>query len=112
MLLISGASIALVVTAWLWSSHAVQVGAVVGIYLLMGWMAIFGLDEMIEAMPTGALAWLLAGGILFSLGAVIYILKRPNFVPGIFGFHEIWHVFVVLGALSHFILVARYVALG
>ena len=87
-------------------------GLSAGIYLLMGWMSIFGLGEMIESMPPGALAWLLAGGTLFSLGAVIYILKRPNFVPGIFGFHEIWHIFVIFGALSHFILVARYVAWG
>jgi hemolysin III len=52
----------------------------------------------------------LVGGILFSIGAVIYTAKRPDLFPGTFGFHEVWHIFVILGALSHYILVARYVA--
>ncbi len=81
-----------------------------GVYLAMGWMAIFAMQEILEAMPVGALAWLLAGGILFSLGALVYIFKRPNFWPGVFGFHEVWHIFVILGCLAHFILVAAYVA--
>ena len=81
-----------------------------GIYLLMGWMAVIAIREMLTAMPVGALVWLLAGGILFTLGALVYILKRPDFFPGVFGFHEVWHIFVILGCLAHFILVAAYVA--
>jgi hemolysin III len=81
-----------------------------GIYLAMGWMAIGGLGEMLRTMPAGALAWLFAGGLFFTFGAVIYISRRPNFKPGAFGFHELWHIMVILGALSHYILVAAYVA--
>jgi hemolysin III len=81
-----------------------------GIYLVMGWMAVFAAREILTAMPVGALAWLLAGGVLFSLGALVYILKRPDLWPGKFGFHEVWHIFVILGCLAHFILVAAYVA--
>lgn len=81
-----------------------------GIYLVMGWLAIFGLKEMLATMPAGALLWLLAGGLFYSAGAVIYITKKMDFFPGVFGFHEVWHIFVVLGCLSHFILVARYIA--
>jgi hemolysin III len=82
-----------------------------GIYLLMGWMAVIAIREMLAAMPVGALVWLLAGGIFFTLGALVYILKRPDFFPGVFGFHEMWHIFVIMGCLAHFILVAAYVAL-
>ncbi len=81
-----------------------------GIYLLMGWMAVIGLREMLVTMPVGALLWLLAGGLFYSVGAVIYITKKMDFIPGVFGFHEVWHIFVVLGCLSHFILIARYIA--
>jgi len=81
-----------------------------GIYLLMGWLGVIAIREMLRAMPVGALVWLLAGGILFTVGALVYVLKRPNFFPGIFGFHEVWHIFVILGCLAHFILVAAYVA--
>jgi hemolysin III len=58
----------------------------------------------------GALVWLLLGGILFSVGSIVYVVEKPDFYPGVFGFHEVWHVFVILGCLSHFILVATYVA--
>ena len=81
-----------------------------GVYLAMGWLAIAGVREMVLHVPAGALAWLLAGGLWFTVGAVVYITKRPDFVPGVFGFHEIWHVFVVLGCLSHFIVMLAYVA--
>jgi hemolysin III len=81
-----------------------------GIYLVMGWLAVMGVGEILRAMPPGAVLWLLLGGIFFTVGAVIYILKRPNLVPGVFGFHELWHIFVILGALAHFITIARFIA--
>jgi hemolysin III len=80
------------------------------IYLAMGWMCLMGVKVMLATMPWGALAWLLLGGIFFSVGAIVYVAKRPNFFPGVFGFHEVWHIFVILGCLSHFILVTTYVA--
>jgi hemolysin III len=80
-----------------------------GVYLLMGWLAIGGVRQILASIPGGALLWLVLGGLFFTGGAVIYILKRPDPLPGIFGFHEIWHVFVILGALSHFIVMVAYV---
>lgn len=82
-----------------------------GIYLLMGWSALFSVGQIMAAMPAGALAWLVTGGLFYTVGAVIYILKKPNIIPGVFGFHEIWHIFVILGAFSHFIIMAVYIAL-
>ena len=81
-----------------------------GIYLFMGWLGIAAIGEMLAVMPAGALIWLLAGGIIYSLGAVVYIAKKPDFFPGIFGFHEVWHIFVILGALAHYISVLVYIA--
>ena len=81
-----------------------------GVYIIMGWLCIFGIQEILSALPVGAIIWLAAGGIIFTLGAVVYITKTMDFVPGVFGFHEIWHIFVILGALAHFIMIAFYIA--
>lgn len=81
-----------------------------GIYLLMGWLSMMAIKPMLTAMPTGALIWLVVGGLFFTLGAVIYITKVFDFFPGVFGFHEVWHIFVILGCLSHFIVILAYIA--
>lgn len=82
-----------------------------GVYLIMGWMALLVVKPMLQSMPAAALWWLLAGGLTYSIGAVIYITKKLDFWPGVFGFHEAWHVFVSLAALCHFIMIFRYIAL-
>lgn len=81
-----------------------------GIYLLMGWLSLAALKEMLAAMPVGALVWLFLGGLFFTGGAVVYITKRPDPYPGRFGFHEVWHIFVILGCLCHYVLVVAFVA--
>jgi len=81
-----------------------------GIYLVMGWLCIMAIKPMLTSMPIGALVWLIVGGLFFTLGAVIYMTKIFNFFPGVFGFHEVWHIFVILGCLSHFIVILAYIA--
>ena len=81
-----------------------------GLYLIMGWLSVAAGRELVSTLPLPALVWLALGGLFFTVGAVIYILKRPDPLPGIFGFHGIWHIFVILGAFSHFALMAIYVA--
>jgi len=83
-----------------------------GVYLLMGWLSILAIGEILSRVPVGAIIWLLVGGLSFTIGAVIYILKKPNPIPGVFGFHEIWHIFVILGAFSHFAIMLGYIALA
>lgn len=82
-----------------------------GVYLVMGWMAVLVIKPMLATMPAGALWWMLAGGLVYSVGAIIYITKKLDFIPGVFGFHEVWHVFVSLAAFCHFVMIYRYVAL-
>ncbi len=81
-----------------------------GVYIVMGWLCIAAIGEMLKVLPAGALAWLVTGGVIYTLGAIIYITKKLDFLPGRFGFHEVWHIFVILGALAHFIAIAVYVA--
>jgi len=80
-----------------------------GTYLVMGWMAVLAAGEMLRSMPAAAILWLALGGLFYTVGAVIYITKKMDFYPGVFGFHEVWHIFVILGALCHFVLIAAWV---
>jgi hemolysin III len=80
------------------------------VYIAMGWLAILGGKEILATLPTGALVWILVGGITFTIGAIIYATKTMDFFPGVFGFHEVWHIFVILGALAHFVGILVYVA--
>jgi len=76
-----------------------------GIYVVMGWLCIAAIGEMLVTLPTFALTWLVAGGIIYTLGALVYITKIMNFWPGKFGYHEVWHIFVLLGAAAHFVAI-------
>lgn len=84
-----------------------------GIYLAMGWTVIVAIYPMItifkELNALSSLWWLLAGGIFYTIGAVIYGLKWPNLKNKYFGFHEIFHIFVMLGSLCQYWFIIRYV---
>jgi len=79
------------------------------LYLLLGWMAIAVLGPLARALPPGGLALLAAGGVLYSVGAAVYALKRPDPAPGVVGYHGLWHLFVLGGWGAHFALMAAYV---
>ena len=76
-----------------------------GIYLVMGWLCLAAIGQMLAVLPVWVISWLIAGGIIYTLGAVVYITKIFNFFPGVFGFHEVWHIFVMLAAAAHFVAV-------
>jgi hemolysin III len=76
-----------------------------GIYVIMGWMAVGASGEFLTTLPAWVLTWLIIGGVVYTLGAVVYSTKMFNFVPGVFGFHEVWHIFVLLAAAAHFVAV-------
>jgi hemolysin III len=80
----------------------------VALYLGIGWVAVVAAPELLRVVPAGGMAWVLAGGLTYSAGALVYGLKRPNPVPGVFGFHEVWHLFVLAGSACHFWAVLRY----
>ena len=83
-----------------------------GIYLAMGWTVIVAVYPMITTFSRldalSSLLWLLAGGIFYTIGAVIYGLKWPHLKNKYFGFHEIFHIFVLLGSFCQYWFIIKY----
>ena len=84
-----------------------------GIYLGMGWLVLVAIYPLIitfnDLNALSSLWWLVAGGLSYTIGAVIYGLKWPKLENKYFGFHEIFHIFILLGSLCHFWFIFRYV---
>ena len=81
-----------------------------GIYLGMGWGMVFCYFELVRALSHQALLGAVTGGMLYTVGAVINLVKWPNLWPGVFAAHELFHVFVMAGSLAHFVFMVRVVA--
>jgi len=80
------------------------------IYVVMGWLSITAFVPLLKAVGWGGFGMLLAGGIAYTVGALIYALKKPNLrVLKSFGFHEIFHVFVMIGSAFHIAFMFVYV---
>ncbi|MCP3762199.1 hemolysin III family protein [Domibacillus sp. A3M-37] len=79
------------------------------LYIFMGWMAVFVFSPLAGSLETGGLVLLVAGGGLYTIGGVIYALKPSWMQIKQMGFHEIFHIFILLGSLSHFLSVFLYV---
>jgi hemolysin III len=72
------------------------------VYVAMGWVAVFGMPSLSRTLSNDALYGIGLGGFMYTLGAVIYAFKWPNPFPRVFGFHEIFHLFVLAGSAFHF----------
>ncbi|HET7723796.1 MAG TPA: hemolysin III family protein, partial [Propionibacteriaceae bacterium] len=77
-------------------------------YIVLGWMAAL-LAGVASSVPLAAVVLMAAGGLAYTVGFVVYVVEKPNPRPGVFGFHELWHVLVVVGALLHYLLIYFYV---
>ncbi len=82
------------------------------VYIALGWVCVLVFGQLRALLPLGAFLWLLAGGIVYTIGGVIYALKLPIFngKHENFGSHEIFHLFVIGGSICHFIFMYGYVA--
>ena len=80
------------------------------IYLAMGYMSLLAVAPLAAAVPAGGLAWLVAGGLAYTAGAIIFARERPDPWPGRFGHHEIWHLLVLIGSGCHFAFMVLHVA--
>lgn len=78
-------------------------------YVILGWMAIFFIIPLYKTLPQPGFFFLVLGGVLYTVGAVVYATKSKKIGIGPFGFHEIFHLFILAGSLSHFITIAGYV---
>ena len=79
------------------------------IYIFMGWMALFTLPSLLQHMPVEGMFWLVLGGVLYTVGGVLYAVKWPGRNNPRFGCHEIFHVFILLGSAAHFFLMYQVV---
>jgi hemolysin III len=79
-------------------------------YIAVGWVAVVAMPQLFSARGAGMPLLLLAGGVLYSLGAAAYATKRPNPWPRTFGFHEVFHALVIAAAVVHFVAIADVIA--
>jgi hemolysin III len=79
------------------------------VYVVVGWSAVVAFPQLIRNLGGVGFGLVLGGGVLYTLGAVVYALKRPNPWPRVFGFHEIFHLFTIAGAGCHLAAIAFYV---
>ena len=108
----------LFVGAWVGALLGVA-GAITGIaerkviglvaYSGMGWAAVLAMPQLVRRLDTFELVLLFAGGALYSLGSIGLGLRWPNPAPGVFGYHEVWHVLVVVAVACHFVVVWRII---
>jgi hemolysin III len=82
---------------------------VAGSYLALGWLAAIATPQFVRALGPAPLALFVAGGLLYSAGAVVYALQRPNPWPNTFGFHEVFHTLVIAAAVTHYVAMIGWV---
>jgi hemolysin III len=78
-------------------------------YLALGWVCLFAMPQMMDKLSITPLVLLAAGGVLYSLGAVVYATQRPNPSPKVFGYHEVFHLLVIAAATIQFVALAGWV---
>ena len=89
-----------------WIEHPKWVAALV--YLSMGWVAVVAFPGLWDEIGVGGTLLVAAGGLLYTIGAVVYATQRPNPNPRVFGYHEVFHLFVIAAAAAHFAAIAFY----
>ncbi len=78
-------------------------------YVVLGWVALLAAPQLVSSLPTAPLVLVALGGVLYTVGAIVFALGRPDPWPRVFGFHEIFHVFVILAAVVHFVAMAGWI---
>lgn len=101
---------------------AVWVGALVGIalklaridglravtatlYVVLGWLAVLALPQLVRELPAAGVALMLVGGVLYTGGAIVLALRRPDPDPAVFGYHEVWHALMTAAAACHWVMI-------
>jgi hemolysin III len=79
------------------------------LYVGMGWLSVVAISPLAETLPMTALLWLFGGGMVYTVGALIYAIERPDPFPNVFGHHEVFHIFVLAGSALHFVFMSRWV---
>jgi len=78
------------------------------LYATVGWLALVTAPQLVAWFTAGPLALLLLGGVLYTVGGIVYAIRKPNPYPRVFGYHEVFHALVIAGSVAHYSLVAIY----
>jgi hemolysin III len=90
-----------------WVDAPTWVAAAVG--LTLGWVAVVALPQLLERLEPSALTLLIAGGLLYSAGAVVYARRKPDPLPSVFGYHEVFHALTIAAAACQYVAIAFFV---
>ena len=118
-LLVLDGSLAKAVLIAIWSGATLGIGLellwpdtpkwlTASVYVLLGWVAVIAFPELASELGPLGMSLVAGGGVLYTAGAVIYALRRPDPAPAVFGYHEIFHVLVIAAAALQFVAVAAY----
>jgi hemolysin III len=92
------------------SFHAGRSRLRVVLYVVMGWVSLLGAAQILRVMPGPAVVLLLAGGFIYTAGAVVFVIDRPHLWPGRFAAHDLWHCMVLAASACHYLVMLNYVA--
>jgi hemolysin III len=92
---------------FMWVDAPKWIAAVVG--LALGWVAVVALPQLVHRLQVSALTLLIAGGLLYSAGAIVYARRKPNPLPAVFGYHEIFHALTIAAAACQYVAIAFFV---
>ena len=102
----AGALIAILLKI-IWVDAPKWVAAALG--LALGWIAVVALPQLVERLQPTALTLLIAGGLLYSVGAVVYARRKPDPLPAVFGYHEVFHALTIAAAACQYVAIALFV---
>jgi hemolysin III len=108
------AAIAVLVTVWTGAVFGVALQTAwptsprwlaVPCYIALGWVAVFVLPDLLHNAGVAALVLILVGGAIYTIGGIVYGIKRPNPIPGVFGYHEVFHACTLVAAICHYVAI-------
>jgi hemolysin III len=101
-----GGAAAGIVLEFAWTTAPRWLGGTV--YLALGWVAVVATPQLFARLGVAGGLLIVAGGLLYSAGAAVYALRRPDPVPAVFGYHEVFHLLVIAAVAAHFLAISRY----
>ena len=104
--LVWGGAVAGIVLELAWTTAPRWLGGTV--YLALGWVAVVAMPQLFARLGVAGGLLIVAGGLVYSAGAAVYALRRPDPVPLVFGYHEVFHLLVIAGVAAHFLAISLY----
>jgi hemolysin III len=107
LVVIWSGALAAILLKFIWVDAPKWVAAAIG--LALGWVAVVALPQLVQRLQVSALTLLIAGGLLYSIGAIVYARRKPNPLPAVFGYHEVFHALTIAAAACQYVAIAFFV---